>query len=367
MNQPAQALATSQQEQQLSVFLDQLAPDFDGLVHEDATLSFARECHFAKQQLTKSDYSLSIARGNPDSVKAAMLNLATLGDLSLNPANNHAYLVPRDKQICLDISYRGLCKLATDARICQWVQAKMVYQRDYFEMRGIDKEPTHNRNPFGSRGEFEGVYCVIKLTNGDYLTETMAAEDVYKIRDASQSYKTAETKKKFNSVWHKWFDQMAMKAVIKRASKMWPTVPGSERFNKAVRILNEQDGNETIANYEPPYSLEQKEYFDQLIESDNALGLYTFAKTVSEEVVDGLFNSFEKGKKTESKAKFSELHKAGQVQATEIGIHINELFEADEGDAVDEAWLELSTDERTVIADELTGVCRAYCENLEVS
>ena len=134
-----------------------------------------------------------------------------------------------------------------------------------------------------------------------------------------------------------------------------------------MRILNEQDGSEPISNYEPPFSLEQKEYFDQLIASDNALGLYTFAKTVPEEVIDGLFNSFEKGKKTASKAKFTELHNAGQEKATEIGIHINELFEADEGDAVDEAWLELSADERTVIADELTGVCRAYCENLEVS
>ena len=74
-------------------------------------VDFAQECLFARQQLLKNEFTLKTAANNPNSLQAAVLNVAAIG-ISLNPASAHAYLVPRDGAICLDISYRGLSKLS---------------------------------------------------------------------------------------------------------------------------------------------------------------------------------------------------------------------------------------------------------------
>ena len=132
-------------------------------------------------------------------------------------------------------------------------------------------------------------------------------------------------------------------------------------------IATEDDDGQTANAYQPAYTDEQKQYFHGLIKGDRALDLYVFNCTIDESIVTDLFNSFEKGKKTAMKNKFSQLNKQGLEEAQNIGVAITEQFETDNHDAVLEAWSELSARERTVIASQLTGVCRAYCENLEVS
>ena len=72
-------------------------------------LNYGDEEIFAMQMLTKNDYVFSIANKNPRSVQLAMINVASTG-LTLNPAMGYAYLVPRDGQILLDISFKGLIK-----------------------------------------------------------------------------------------------------------------------------------------------------------------------------------------------------------------------------------------------------------------
>ena len=203
----------------------------------DRSLNFEREAGFAIQILQASDYALGLAERARQSVVDAVTNIAAIG-LSLNPARKHAYLVPRDKKICLDVSYMGLIELAISSGSIAFAQARVVHASDTYQDNGVGAAPTHKFNAFSKeRGEIVGVYVVAKLASGDFLCETMTVEDINRIRDRSESFKSGK-----NSPWKSDWAEMAKKTVVKRASKYWPK---TERLDRAVHYLN-TDGGEGI-------------------------------------------------------------------------------------------------------------------------
>jgi recombination protein RecT len=208
-----------------------------------ANLKFGDEEIFAIQMLTKNDFALKTANNNPRSVQFAMINVASTG-LTLNPAHGYAYLVPRDGAILLDISYKGLIKIATDAGAIKWVRAECVYEQDDFTYYGPAKEPTIVTNPFKPRGEIVGAYCIAKTSEGDILTEVMDLEALLKIRDASTAYTKGQPGKK--GPWEAYFAEMCRKAVIKRARKTWPYSDQNERLSAAIEIANKAEGGYTF-------------------------------------------------------------------------------------------------------------------------
>jgi recombination protein RecT len=194
-------------------------------------MSFAKEAGFAMQLLQGNDYLLKAAKSNPTALEYAIINLSSIG-ISLNPALKESYLVPRGGKICLDISYIGLTKLATDTGAIEWVQAEIVKAKDDFEYQGVGKAPIHKMNPFSDRGEVIGVYCVAKLSTGESLSTIMSKADCDAIRDkSSQASKSGP--------WVTFYEEMLKKTVIKRAAKLWPK---SERIQTAVEVLNEHEG-----------------------------------------------------------------------------------------------------------------------------
>lgn len=194
------------------------------------------ESIFAMQALMKTDFAMRVANENPRSVQLAMINVASTG-LTLNPAHAYAYLSPRDGAICLDISYKGLIKIATDTGSVLWVRADLVYADDQFTYNGPAAMPEHKANPFKARGDVVGVYCIAKTRDGDILTEVMDYAELDKIRGKSMSYA-----KKKSGPWVEWFAQMAKKAVIKRASKTWPYTERTERLMDAIELASESEG-----------------------------------------------------------------------------------------------------------------------------
>ncbi|WP_038093572.1 RecT family recombinase [Acidihalobacter prosperus] len=196
-------------------------------------LSYSAEQVFAVQACMTNDFLADTASRNPQSLRLAMLNSAAVG-LTLNPAEKLAYLVPRDGRVVLDISYRGLIKIAVDIGSIQWAKAELVYKNDQFKSLGPGQLPEHVFDPFeDDRGEFIGAYCVAKLADGSWLTEIMRASEIWKTRDMSQAWV-----KKKKGPWADWPDEMIKKTVIKRASKTWPASGG--RLAKAIHLLNEQ-------------------------------------------------------------------------------------------------------------------------------
>ncbi|BDM64576.1 DNA recombination protein RecT [Shewanella sp. NFH-SH190041] len=199
----------------------------------DHQVKWEQESQFAIQALQNNDYLASVAMANPDSIRNAVANIASIG-ISLNPALKHAYLVPRKinnkPAVCLDISYMGLMHLAQESGSILWGQARLVYQNDTYENIGLDKAPVHKTNPFSDRGSIVGVYCTVKTLAGDFLTEEMSLAECYAIRDRSEAYK------KKMGPWVTDEGEMIRKTVVKRAYKYWPKC---ERLAEAAQMLNE--------------------------------------------------------------------------------------------------------------------------------
>ena len=200
-------------------------------------INYDRESIFAMQALIKNDFTLTTANKNKQSVQLAMINVASTG-LTLNPANGYAYLVPRDGSIVLDISYKGLIKIATDSGSIQWARAECVREGDAFTYNGPALPPEHKFDPFVKDREklpVIGVYAIAKTKGDDILTEVMPLSEIEKIRGKSQAFV-----KKNAGPWVDWFEQMCKKAVIKRASKTWPYT--DDRLAQAIDVANHSEG-----------------------------------------------------------------------------------------------------------------------------
>lgn len=229
-------------------------PECLQLASVHSAVSIPAEMNYAIQLLTANQYAAGIAVKNPVSVQNALRNASAIG-ISLNPANKHAYLVPRSGAICLDISYMGLMHLAQSTGSIEWGQAKLVYEADKYVNQGIDKAPLHEYPAFGQRGAIVGGYCTVKTSTGAYLTEEMSIDQINQVKARSESAK------KNSGPWVTDYEEMCRKTVVKRASKYWPKV---DRLNQAIDYMN-TDGGEGITNDQPvkdvtPISMESEAY-----------------------------------------------------------------------------------------------------------
>lgn len=209
-------------------FVKKQEPLFCGAL-TDQSVTWAKESQFAIQLFQKNDYLAKTALGNPTSAQNAIINVAAIG-ITLNPASKLAYLVPRDGMVCLDISYMGLLHLAQSTGSIKWGQCKLVYSNDTYESNGLDTAPTHKYNAFGDRGDVVGGYCTVKTPDGDYLTEEMSLAEIKA---------TEATSKAKNGPWKNFWEEMARKTIVKRASKYWPR---ADRLDNAIHVINEDEG-----------------------------------------------------------------------------------------------------------------------------
>ena len=113
---------------QLPEIIRGVEPECVQLVQVHNAVSIPAEMNYAIQLLNANSFCAGIAVKNPVSVQNALRNASAIG-ISLNPANKHAYLVPRSGSICLDISYMGLMHLAQSTGSIEWGQAKLVYEK----------------------------------------------------------------------------------------------------------------------------------------------------------------------------------------------------------------------------------------------
>ncbi|WP_265524903.1 recombinase RecT, partial [Providencia rustigianii] len=225
--------------QKVYEIINPLKTEFEQVCSEPS-IAFKRESEFAMQLFANNDYLATVAVNNVVSVRSAVMNIAAIG-ISLNPAQKLAYLVPRDKKICLDISYMGLMHIAQQSGAIKWCQSSIVRQNDNFQLTSIDTAPRHEYNAFATqeqRGEIVGAYTVVKTEDGDYLTHTMAIADIYSIRDRSSAWK-AWISKKAKCPWVTDEEQMILKTVVKQAAKYWPR---RERLDQAIDYVNTEAG-----------------------------------------------------------------------------------------------------------------------------
>lgn len=336
-------------------------------------MKYDAEKGFAIQILKGNDYLLKAATNHPQSLQSALTNVAAIG-LSLNPAVKEAYLIARNvksgngwaTKVFLEPSYMGLVKLATDSGSIKWVQANCVFANDEFTDNGPGERPTHKFNSFATqaeRGAFVGVYAVAKTADGDYLTTTMSAEEVFGIRDRSEAWKAyQEGKTKTGGPWMTDFNEQAKKTVVRRQFKLLPKT-NLNRMAYAVDISNENEGFAPLVSSPAlgQYTAEQKEYFDQMIVKGDALGMYVFQHSLSDEsIFINLYHSFEKGQKGKYQKIVNDLAAKGfNIFQTFID-EMTSSFNAGDTIYVVQLYEELSQDGQKLILDRIPAEIVSY-------
>lgn len=247
-----------------------IEPEFTDLAKIHNAVNFKREASFALDIIKSNSYMASVAMGDQDSFKRAIINVAAIG-LSLSPVSKLAYLVPRGKKICLDISCRGYIQLAVDIGSVKWVKSELVKELDVFEYQGMGKEPLHRFNPFKERGPTLGAYCVAKTHDEEFIVEMMSIEEIYSIRDRSEAWKSYEKDKSKRNPWVTDESEMIKKTVIKRGYKSWPMTNTRQRFEKAIDVSNETDVielNQTVKTLDSGALKKARSLLDQLDKSE---------------------------------------------------------------------------------------------------
>lgn len=97
-----------------------------------------------------------------------------------------------------------------------YVDAAAVYERDQFRFVRGDSPMLEHEPYLGAEdpGQVVAAYAVIRLSNGEIKREVMSKRDIEKVRSVSKAAN--------GPGWTKWYDQFAIKAVIKRAYKQLP-------------------------------------------------------------------------------------------------------------------------------------------------
>lgn len=315
---------------QLAVIVDHLVKLQEPFEKQNSWgLTFNAECLFAKQLITKNDFVMSTAQNNPNSLKSAILNVAAIG-ISLNPATAHAYLVPRDGMICLDISYKGLVKLATDSGAIAWAKAVLVYEGDTFIWNGPAEPPKHEADVFNPEridaneplNNLKGGYCLAKLSDGGYMVDIMTAGEILAVRNSSKAYSSGKA-----CPWKgKWAGEMAKKTLVKRASKSWPQSNGRARLDQAITMLNEHEGDRhiestSVADY-LKHSPDQEQQYHQMLQGD-PVEFFIWWKSLDDRIQTSLINSFPKGEKGKGRDLTTKMEKTGRETYQEMLLNLS--------------------------------------------
>ena len=212
--------------------------NFLSIANQNKLVKWEEESQFAIQALQKNEF---LSKCSIHTIQNSVINVAAVG-LTLNPADGYAYLVPeyntqtKANECNLRISFKGLIKNATDTGSIVWVKAEIVKTEDMFQYNGPTTAPEHSMDPFSDRGLPVGVYCIAKTAEGDILTDIMKWDEVLKIQACAKT----------QAVWSKWPEEMAKKAIIKRAAKQWPKTKKTSILNKTIAIINDAEGSDYI-------------------------------------------------------------------------------------------------------------------------
>lgn len=129
---------------------------------------------------------------------------------------------------------KGLMQIMYRSGEVAMVDGVAVYEKDVFEYERGDMPRIIHKPYTGTEapGQVVAAYVVIKLKNGEVKREVMFRRDIENVRNASKA--------KDGPGWKNWYDQFAIKAVIKRAFKQLPT--DSEDFDRVIQHDNDAMG-----------------------------------------------------------------------------------------------------------------------------
>jgi recombination protein RecT len=160
----------------------------------------------------------------------------------------------------------GLLKLMRQSGEVAWVDAHMVCENDRFVYRpGLDDVPAFEPDWFGDRGKPIGAYAIAKLKSGEVVPpEIMSVDAIERVRGVSRS--------KDKGPWVDWWEQMALKTVLRRFLKRLPTSADVERaFDRDETMKAQFDGEPALAvEHEPVPRLSRLDAIEHQIADHDA-------------------------------------------------------------------------------------------------
>jgi recombination protein RecT len=204
-------------------------------------IKIKKELSFALQIINKSS---KLQECTIESKQAAVINIANTG-LTLNPIAKEACLVPRwnrgVNECTLEPMYVGLAKLLTDAGSVKSLVTNVVHENDKITVNLADNQNpvVHNPELVGSKkGKIIGCYTVATLIDNTRQAEWMDIEQLYEIRERSETYAAFKNGKIKSCTWDTDEAEMMRKTVIKRIYKYLPRTERMEKIDNAISIDN---------------------------------------------------------------------------------------------------------------------------------
>lgn len=171
---------------------------------------------FISTMLAAFNGSEQLQKCEPVSIFTAAITAAGL-NLSVDPQQGQAYLVPFKDKATLQIGFRGYVQLALRTGQYKKIHAGVIREG---EIRSVN--PLTGEFVLGEKisNDIIGYAAHFELVNGFSKTLYMSKAEAEKhAQTYSQSY--AADKKRTWSMWAKNFDQMAVKTILKKLLKNW--------------------------------------------------------------------------------------------------------------------------------------------------
>lgn len=261
---------------EISGYLVQAQTSFKTVVSAEASpLIWDREFKFARD-IVMNDPTDNLRKCVPETLTAAMEQIAHVG-LTLNPIKHHCTIIARwNKGLSVFEAsflpmYRGFVYLGTQAGVHD-IDVDVVYKADTFavgrnENGGYVRHEINVTVPRDPKTNFfVGAYVLARMPkSGERKVEWVPAEDIFAMRDQSDSYLDAQNNIRPSYPWVRWFDEQAKKGALKRASKRWEEAIDDgtkwQRFQRAVDLDHRAEGvtiegTATVVD-EPKLSVEQ--------------------------------------------------------------------------------------------------------------
>lgn len=188
-----------------------------------------------------------LANCNVDSIIDACVTVAQL-NLDLSPALSHAYIVPFKGRVQLIVSARGYTALL--ARTGWKIKSYIVNEGDEFDytMDGFEESVKFKKNIDNEDEIFKYAVALALSPDGTLYIEIMNAKQIDKHRKVSSNQKGENP----TGVWADWFDEMAMKTVIKKLVKK---LPMGEDISRAIEVDEKPIEAEIIKEETPVVNL----------------------------------------------------------------------------------------------------------------
>lgn len=135
----------------------------------------------------------------------------------------------------------GLMKKMRNTGEISSITHGIVHRNEYDQgrfkyVKGDEESLHHDPILFEEKGDMIGVYAVVTLKDGTKIREFMDMDQLKKVRAQSKGGNSSY------SPWNTWFEEMCIKSVLRRVSKMCPMSSDLDRVFKRDDDDQDDDG-----------------------------------------------------------------------------------------------------------------------------